>query len=62
VAVAVQALRKERKRIDVVIAAGTTDLTGKDCSPYGAHLINVIETIQGKDASHPEAGEGCSLA
>jgi branched-chain amino acid transport system substrate-binding protein len=37
VALAVQALCKERKRIDVVIAAGTADLTGKDCSPYGVH-------------------------
>ena len=25
------------QRIDVVIAAGTTDLTGKACSPYGVH-------------------------
>ncbi len=37
VALAVQNLSRERQRIDVPIAAGTTDLTGKDCSPYGIH-------------------------
>jgi branched-chain amino acid transport system substrate-binding protein len=37
VALAVQAFCRQRQRIDVPIAAGTTDLTGKDCSPYGIH-------------------------
>lgn len=37
VALAVQALCKDRQRIDMVIAAGTTDLTGSQCSPYGVH-------------------------
>jgi branched-chain amino acid transport system substrate-binding protein len=37
VALAVQDLCKQRARIDVPIAAGTTDLTGKQCSPYGVH-------------------------
>lgn len=37
VALAVQQLCKERQKIDLVISAGTTDLTGKDCSPYGVH-------------------------
>lgn len=37
VALAVQELCKQRQRIDVPIAAGTTDLTGKQCSPYGMH-------------------------
>jgi branched-chain amino acid transport system substrate-binding protein len=37
VALAVQDLCKQRQRIDVPIAAGTTDLTGKQCSPYGIH-------------------------
>lgn len=37
VALAVQNLAREKQKIDVVIAAGTTDLTGKDCSPYGVH-------------------------
>jgi branched-chain amino acid transport system substrate-binding protein len=37
VALAVQELCKARRKIDVVIAAGTTDLTGKACSPYGVH-------------------------
>ena len=37
VALAVQNLSSERQRIDIPISAGTTDLTGKDCSPYGVH-------------------------
>lgn len=37
VALAVQDLCKQRQKIDVVIAAGTTDLTGTACSPYGVH-------------------------
>ncbi|MBW6401505.1 ABC transporter substrate-binding protein [Roseomonas sp. HJA6] len=37
VALAVQNLSREKQKIDVVVAAGTTDLTGKDCSPYGVH-------------------------
>jgi branched-chain amino acid transport system substrate-binding protein len=37
VALAVQDLCKQRQRIDVPIAAGTTDLTGPGCSPYGVH-------------------------
>jgi branched-chain amino acid transport system substrate-binding protein len=37
VALAVQDLCKQRQRIDVPIAAGTTELTGKQCSPYGIH-------------------------
>lgn len=37
VALAVQGIAREKKRIDVVTSAGTTDLTGKQCSPYGVH-------------------------
>jgi branched-chain amino acid transport system substrate-binding protein len=37
VALAVQNLSRERQKIDIPISAGTTDLTGKDCSPYGVH-------------------------
>jgi branched-chain amino acid transport system substrate-binding protein len=37
VALAVQDLSKQRERIDVPIAAGTTDLTGAACSPFGIH-------------------------
>ena len=37
VALAVQNLAREKQKIDVVVAAGTTDLTGKDCSPFGVH-------------------------
>lgn len=37
VALAVQALSREKKKIDLVTGAATTDLTGKACSPYGFH-------------------------
>ncbi|TAN01296.1 MAG: ABC transporter permease, partial [Rhizobiaceae bacterium] len=37
VALAVQGISKEKKKIDIVTGAATTDLTGKACSPYGFH-------------------------
>ncbi|MBM6592866.1 ABC transporter substrate-binding protein [Microvirga pudoricolor] len=37
VALAVQGLSKEKKKINMVTGAATTDLTGKQCSPYGFH-------------------------
>ncbi|PSJ58981.1 ABC transporter substrate-binding protein [Pseudaminobacter soli (ex Li et al. 2025)] len=37
VALAVQDISKEKKKIDIVVGAATTDLTGKQCSPYGFH-------------------------
>ena len=37
VALAVQAIAKEKKKIDIVTGAATTELTGKQCSPYGFH-------------------------
>ncbi|WP_112875169.1 ABC transporter substrate-binding protein [Paracoccus endophyticus] len=37
VALAVQALSQEKKKINLVTGAATTDLTGKACSPYGFH-------------------------
>ena len=39
VALAVQNLSRERQKINIPISAGTTDLTGKDCSPYTAHWV-----------------------
>lgn len=39
VALAVQALSKEKKKIDIVTGAATTDLTGKQCSPWGFHWV-----------------------
>ena len=35
VALAVQGLSKEKKKIDIVVGAATTELTGAQCSPYG---------------------------
>ena len=37
VALAVQGISKDKKKIDIVTGAATTDLTGKSCSPYGFH-------------------------
>jgi branched-chain amino acid transport system substrate-binding protein len=37
VALAVQQLSKEKKKINIVTGAATTDLTGKACTPYGFH-------------------------
>lgn len=37
VALAVQALSKEKKRITITTGAATTELTGAQCSPYGFH-------------------------
>ncbi|WP_299360709.1 ABC transporter substrate-binding protein [uncultured Paracoccus sp.] len=37
VALAVQALSQEKKKINLVTGAATTDLTGEQCSPYGFH-------------------------
>ncbi|MBY0383470.1 MAG: ABC transporter substrate-binding protein [Xanthobacteraceae bacterium] len=37
VALAVQDLSKEKKKIDMVVGAGTSRLTGDSCSPYGFH-------------------------
>jgi branched-chain amino acid transport system substrate-binding protein len=35
VALAVQQVARDKQRIDIVTSAGTTDLTGKQCSPFG---------------------------
>ena len=37
VALAVQELSKEKKKIDIVVAAATSAITGSACSPYGFH-------------------------
>lgn len=37
VGLAVQALSKEKKKITINTGAATTELTGKQCSPYGFH-------------------------
>jgi branched-chain amino acid transport system substrate-binding protein len=39
VALAVQGITREKNRIDIVTAAGSTDLTGKACSPNGIHWV-----------------------
>ncbi|GAC1551461.1 MAG: ABC transporter substrate-binding protein [Beijerinckiaceae bacterium] len=37
VALAVQQLSKDKKKITITTGAATTDLTGKQCTPYGFH-------------------------
>src|ERR1700748_1668309 len=37
VALAVQDLSKEKKKIDIVVGAATSNITGSACSPYGFH-------------------------
>src|SRR5215475_5992852 len=37
VALAVQELSKEKKKIDIVVGAATSALTGANCTPYGFH-------------------------
>ncbi len=37
VALAVQALSQEKKKIDIITGAASTEITGKQCSPYGFH-------------------------
>src|SRR3569623_323773 len=37
VALAVQELSKEKKKIDIVVGAASSSLTGNACSPYGFH-------------------------
>ncbi|MCK8784864.1 ABC transporter substrate-binding protein [Roseomonas sp. NAR14] len=39
VAIAVQQLSREKGRISVTVGAGTTELTGKACSPLGVHWL-----------------------
>ena len=39
VALAVQDLTREKKKINIVAGAATTALTGKQCSPYGFHWV-----------------------
>ncbi|MGV8936609.1 MAG: ABC transporter substrate-binding protein [Allorhizobium sp.] len=39
VGLAVQALSKEKKKITINTGAATTELTGKQCSPYGFHWV-----------------------
>ena len=39
VALAVHGIARERKKIDIVTSAASTDLTGKSCSPTGLHWV-----------------------
>ncbi|HLZ66384.1 MAG TPA: ABC transporter substrate-binding protein [Aliidongia sp.] len=45
VAMAVQNLTRERKKIFLITGAATSDLTGKACSPYSAHWTDDAYTL-----------------
>lgn len=38
-ALAVRAVAKEKKKLDIVVSGGSSDLTGKACSPTGFHWV-----------------------
>jgi branched-chain amino acid transport system substrate-binding protein len=45
VALAVQNLTRERKKVFLITGAATSDLTGKACSPYSAHWTDDAYTL-----------------
>ncbi len=57
VALAVQQLSKDKKRITMVTGAATSDLTGKACTPYGFHWAYDTRSLAvGTGGSLVEAG------
>ncbi|MGY2052082.1 ABC transporter substrate-binding protein [Methylobacterium sp. JK268] len=57
VALAVQGLSREKKKITIVDGAATTDLTGKQCTPYGFHWAYDTHALAvGTGGSLVEAG------
>ncbi|MCB1884979.1 MAG: ABC transporter substrate-binding protein [Geminicoccaceae bacterium] len=57
VALAVQGLSKEKGKIDIVVGAATTKLTGDQCSPYGFHwAYNTRSLAVGTGGALVEAG------
>jgi branched-chain amino acid transport system substrate-binding protein len=57
VALAVQALAKERKKPLIVTAAATTELTGKSCSPWTIHLADDTSAL-GKATARAVLAQG----
>ena len=63
VALAVQELSKEKKKIDIVVGAATSALTGSACSPYGFHWASIPMRLRSALAarwSRPAATPGSS--
>jgi branched-chain amino acid transport system substrate-binding protein len=56
VALAVQGIAAEKKKIDIVVGAATSALTGSACTPYGFH-----STVPGDTAYPTAANSGCPL-
>ena len=58
VALAVQGLSREKEKITIATGAGTTELTGAQCSPYGFHwAYNTRALSQGTAGSLVEGGD-----
>jgi branched-chain amino acid transport system substrate-binding protein len=57
VALAVQELSKEKKRIDIVVGAATSRITGDACTPYGFHWAHDTRALAvGTGGALVEAG------
>jgi branched-chain amino acid transport system substrate-binding protein len=57
VALAVQELSKEKKKIDIVVGAATSRITGDACTPYGFHwAFDTHELAVGTGGALVEAG------
>src|SRR6516165_5019610 len=57
VALAVQELSKEKKKIDIVVGAATSRLTGDACTPYGFHWAHDTRALAvGTGGALVEAG------
>jgi branched-chain amino acid transport system substrate-binding protein len=52
VALAVQGLSKDKKKITMTTGAATTDLTGKQCTPYGFHWAYDTHALAVGTAAH----------
>ena len=58
VALAVQGLSKEKKKITITTGGGSTDISGKQCSPYGFHwAYDTRELSRGTAGSLVKGGD-----
>jgi len=62
VALAIQELSKEKKKIDIVVGAATSRITGDACTPYGFHWAYDTRSLSAPAArwSKPAAIPGSS--
>ena len=52
-ALAIQGLTRDKKRIFLISGPGSSDLTGKQCSPYGFHFTydTYAEALRGREGA-----------